>query len=512
MKGTGCCIIILLIIAGFAMAAGCTTRSSPDTMGSVPAAPVLADAGFRIITENNPPFNYPGGDGKATGASTDVVNGILSRLNQTGAIEILPWSEGYSLAQAGPRVALYSTGRTADRENLFRWVGPIGSFDYVFYARNGTTLSVNSLEAAKKAGSIAVVQDDARYQFLQQNNFTHLVTCDNDTGCLRDLMAGTADMWLGSSATSASVARDAGIDPAGFTALYEVRSVPLYIAFSPDTPDSDIARWQHALDSMKQDGTFAAIERSYGLATPETPSLQGSAGTDAGLALGMLSTATDGKLREILRSYEVMAVTSEAQSGDWQAIRPMLATLEAKEPDTRTWYARPDGSYYTVADNLTSANLKSRLYFPVVLGGNESVGAVVVSYSTGKNAGIVAVPVISRGKVTGVLGASVYLDTLTDTLRDSIPRPYSFYAINTAGTFALNSDKAQIVRNITTIGPDTSFGQALDQIRTQYAGSAEYDDGGIHYAAQFTSSPLTGWRFVVAWPETVNSTTVPGPE
>jgi hypothetical protein len=42
---------------------------------------------------------------------------------------------------------------------------------------------------------------------------------------------------------------------------------------------------------------------------------------------------------------------------------------------------------------------------------------------------------------------------------------------------------------------------AIDTIRGEDSGTVEYDDGGIHYVALFRSDPLTGWRFVVAWPK-----------
>jgi hypothetical protein len=231
-----------------------------------------------------------------------------------------------------------------------------------------------------------------------------------------------------------------------------------------------------------------------------------SAGAQADLALVAMIAETDGQLKAILRPFEVLTITTAAQSSEWQNIRPLLAALEGKEPDARTWYALPDGSYYTVVDGLASANLKSRSYFPVVLAGNESVGIVVVSYSTGKNAAIVAVPVKEAGTVTGVFGASVYLDTLTDTLKGEIPEPFVFYAIDTEGKFALHSDKGQISRNVTATGADSSFGRAIAAIRAQDAGTLEYDDGGVHYMARFRSSPLTGWRFVVAWPQAGSTT------
>ncbi len=507
MKDAGYIIAVMFIVTGFIIAAGCsTTAPSPQTPTNGTPVVAATDAGLRIITEDSPPFNFAGADGKAAGEATDVVNGILARLNQTAAIKVLPWTEGYALALAGPRVALYSTARTGERENLFKWVGPVASNDFTFYEKNGTGLYINSLEAAKKAGRIGVVKDDVRYQFLQENRFTNITTCGSDAGCLLDLMAGRTDLWLGSSMNAADIARSNGIDPSAITALYEVRTIPLYLAFSPDTPDPVITRWQDALDTMKRDGTFDAIQEKYGMAPAPVTVMTDSAGTLADLVLDTLIAETDGKLKSVLRPYQVLSNTVEVQSGDWQKIRPLLATLESKEPDVLTWYALPDGSYYTVADGLTSASLKNRPYFPAVLSGNEAVGPVVVSYATGRNAGIVAVPVKNQGAVTGVLGASVYLDTLTGTLRDEIPAPFVFYTIGTEGAFALHSDKAQISRNVTLIGTDTSFGRALSRIRAQDAGSAEYVDGGFSYAARFRSSPLTGWRFVAAWPQSTGST------
>jgi ABC-type amino acid transport substrate-binding protein len=502
MKDAGYFIIAVCVIVGCVIACGCITPvPSAETVQNVTPGCVVTDAGLRIITENLPPFNYAGADGKTTGLATEVVNSILARLNQTAEIEILPWTEGYSLARAGPRVALYSTGRTDERENLFRWVGPVASSEYMLYARNGSGLQINSLEGAKKGGRIGVVKDDARHQFLRENRFDTITTCGSDAECLLDLMAGTTDLWLGSSENAADTARKEGIDPSAYTALYPVRTVNLYIAFSNDTPDSIITSWQAALDAMKRDGTFDAIRKKYGMTGAAVSGLPVSSDAQADLALNIMAAETGAQLKAVLRPLEVLAVTQEAQSGEWQNIRPLLATLEEKEPDARTWFALPDGSYYTVVDGLTSANLKDRSYFPVVLGGKESVGIVVMSYSTGKNVAIIAVPVKNQSTVTGVMGSSVYLETLTDRLRSRVPEPLVFYAIDTESRFALHSDKGQISQNVAVIGPESSFGRAIDTMRAQSSGTVGYDDGGIQYMARFRSDALTGWRLVVAWPQ-----------
>jgi ABC-type amino acid transport substrate-binding protein len=262
-------VIILIVATGFAFTAGCASTSTtpatpPITPASATTSPVQ-DAGIRVITEELPPFNYAGPDGNPSGQSTDVVNAVLSRLSQRAEIELLPWSEGYAAARQGPMVALYSTGRTEEREHLFKWAGPITAYDFTFYTRNGSGIAITSIDDARTAGTIGVVKDDARHQFLLQENITGITTCDTDAECLRDLFAGKTDLWFGSAVNYPATVESANINPAAIAEVYQVKSVPMYIAFSNDTPDNVVASWQEAIDAMKQDGTFAAIRQKYNL-------------------------------------------------------------------------------------------------------------------------------------------------------------------------------------------------------------------------------------------------------
>ncbi|OEU71116.1 MAG: hypothetical protein BA863_09845 [Desulfovibrio sp. S3730MH75] len=77
-------------------------------------------------------------------------------MRQTGQefpIKVMPWAQGYTMAQRQPNVALYSTTRTESRENLFKWVGPLATMKWVFFAKAGSGIKISSLDDAKKVGS-----------------------------------------------------------------------------------------------------------------------------------------------------------------------------------------------------------------------------------------------------------------------------------------------------------------------------------------------------------------------
>jgi len=219
---------------------------------------------LQIITENFAPFNFRSKEGKITGQSTEIVQEILSRLNLKIDIHLMPWNDGYELALSEPDVVLYSTFRTAEREKLFQWVGPIGSDEFLFYALEGSDLIIRSLEDAKTVTAIGVVQDDARHQLLKQNNVTNLKLYANDAECYKALVGGDVELVAGTSITMAQMARQAGVDPSDLKPVYSFKKSPLYIAFNKNTSTDIVKQWQDALDEMKRDGTFDEINERWG--------------------------------------------------------------------------------------------------------------------------------------------------------------------------------------------------------------------------------------------------------
>jgi ABC-type amino acid transport substrate-binding protein len=83
---------------------------------------------LNIMTEEFPPFNYSD-NGQPAGQSVDL---LLKASAAAGSpitkdkINMAAWARAYQTALSGPNVMLFSTTRTEQREDLFKWAGPIG--------------------------------------------------------------------------------------------------------------------------------------------------------------------------------------------------------------------------------------------------------------------------------------------------------------------------------------------------------------------------------------------------
>jgi len=220
-------------------------------------------AQLRIYTEEFPPFNYASENGSVSGRSTEILREILLRTNQSAQIQLTNWSEAYSAALAGPNTMLYSMAKNAQRENLFKWVGSIGIWDYTFYAKSDYGKTIKSLKDAKNASGICVVKKDAREQLLLSNNFTNIESVENDRTCASGVKSGSYELWLASTMSFPWMVYNAGLAKSDFTKVFTVQSADLYFAFSKDVPDSTIQLWQSKLDEIKSEGMFDRISAGY---------------------------------------------------------------------------------------------------------------------------------------------------------------------------------------------------------------------------------------------------------
>lgn len=217
---------------------------------------------FQLVMEEYPPITFIK-DGKPTGFVTDMVREIASRLDIPDNISLTTWKNAYNMALLHPNVILFSTERTAERENLFHWVGPVGKNSAIFYAKDGSGIQLNSLKEAKQLKAIATTTDWFTEQYLKQEGFTNLVSSGSPEENVHQLMNREVNLSIFTDLTVREIVKNAGYSMDNLEPVLTVTQTYFYIAISKDTSEAVYRKWEAVLKTMKEDGTFEKIYNNY---------------------------------------------------------------------------------------------------------------------------------------------------------------------------------------------------------------------------------------------------------
>ncbi len=217
---------------------------------------------LRLYTEEYPPINFSK-NGEPTGLATEVVQAIMQRTGQNAPISVVPWARGYQLALTRANIGLFVTMRTREREQLFKWVGPITRNVTSFYALRRSFLSFKSLDDAREYGEIAVPRDWYSHQRLLAEGFSNLAPVTGPAQVVSMLKRGRVKLMVLDNLSLNALLAQGDIQADEVQLLFNFMHSDSYIAFSLQTDDTLVHRWQHELQRMKGDGSFAAIHNTW---------------------------------------------------------------------------------------------------------------------------------------------------------------------------------------------------------------------------------------------------------
>lgn len=223
-----------------------------------------------IYCEYPPPKAViPGSKG---GLIYDQVWELMQRTDITEPIKTVTWKRGYIEATSRPGIGLFPTTRTSEREDLFHWIGPILQVTWVLYAHADSGVVINSLEDAKKVGSIGTYANDGKEQWLKNNGFTNLVSVMDNLTNMKKLYDGRVDLMAGSPTVTDRWPALLGLDPSKLKVAFTFKTVDLYLAVSLGTDSETVDVLRSAFSAMSEDGTLDALYAKWvpGL-TPPTP-------------------------------------------------------------------------------------------------------------------------------------------------------------------------------------------------------------------------------------------------
>lgn len=217
---------------------------------------------LQMMTEEYPPITFMS-EGKPAGFVTEMVREIAARQNVPVNIRLTSWKNAYNMALLHPNVVLFSAERTAERDKLFQWVGPVGKNSAIFYARKGSDFRINHLEDARKLTAIATTTNWFTEQLLKGEGFTNLLSSPDPSDNVKQLMEGEAQLAIFTDITVPQIVKNAGYSMDDLKPVFTVTSTNFYIAMSNGTPAAEVQGWQSTLEGLKKDGTFEKIYRSY---------------------------------------------------------------------------------------------------------------------------------------------------------------------------------------------------------------------------------------------------------
>ena len=217
---------------------------------------------------------------------------------------------------------------------------------------------------------------------------------------------------------------------------------------------------------------------------------------DGRVALRAVQGLVEEHLVGILRLEKVLAATSDARSARWEALKPALKILdETMGTDAAVWFALPDGRYYTVAGDLATETLQGRDYFPRLLAGEDVLGSLIISRSTGHRSIVVATPIIENQHIVGAIGVSIRTRLISQLVdqHSRFPENLYFYALARDQQIAIHRHPDKLFKHPAEIDPRLQA--VFDPLMTQDEGQLTYALEGHLRQGVFQKSTLTGWRF-----------------
>lgn len=222
-------------------------------------------SGLKLMAEEYPPYSYHR-DGEDRGVFIDLVQMIQAKLGESPSeINFYPWARGYKKLQTGEGDVLFPMCMTSERSVMFKFVGPVFWDDIYFFRKKGSGIKLKKFADAKGVDKISVTRDDIFQLNLDRLGYTNLDLSTSPRSDLMKLLNDRVDLVpMGRKVISYFFKQNPELD---FNRIERV-GPPIffttnYIAFSLDTPDEVVLKWQAAFDELKKDGEWLKILDRY---------------------------------------------------------------------------------------------------------------------------------------------------------------------------------------------------------------------------------------------------------
>jgi len=175
----------------------------------------------------------------------------------------LPLKRALRIVENEPNFALFNLARPPHREAKFKWVGPLQVDSIYFYQTKNSSLSLATVDDARKVKLICVLNGNTQDTLLTQKGFTNIYRNVSYEGCFGMLISDRVDLAVIAESSLQEALKEAEIDPDSIEPAQLLSVEQGYIAFSKTTPDETIAKWQQAFNTIKANGRYQQLVKMY---------------------------------------------------------------------------------------------------------------------------------------------------------------------------------------------------------------------------------------------------------
>lgn len=231
---------------------------------SLNSDPVAAQPDLKVITEDWAPYNYEE-NGELKGFSIEIVQAVMDELGEEYPISIYPGVRGDRMLETLPNVMYFSLFRTPEREDKFKWIGPISQEAIYFYKRKDNPHTYQTIDDIKHANNITVPYKGLIANKVDELGITNVMKLSSRDRQFSLLFSNRAELAVNTSPLGVAYYLkqiDKPVDSLVSTGV-KLLEFPLYIACSKEIPDSVIERWQAALEKVKSSEKYEQIYSKY---------------------------------------------------------------------------------------------------------------------------------------------------------------------------------------------------------------------------------------------------------
>ncbi|MEN9865086.1 MAG: hypothetical protein RL748_676 [Pseudomonadota bacterium] len=208
-------------------------------------------------------LSRPGHNHEVSGPGADLVREVMHRANLPFTFNILPWARAYAIAEGPDEVMIINLGRTAERENKFKWVGEIIPVEYrMVKLKSRRDIQIKTLDDARNF-QIGVQNQDICHRYLINKGFpsSALQTSAGYEQAFAKLLVDRVDLVPRSHIGIRDFCEKSPQDCDKIEVAYRLDEVntSLFMAFSKHTPDEVVARARKAYEQIRADGTWQKI-------------------------------------------------------------------------------------------------------------------------------------------------------------------------------------------------------------------------------------------------------------